>query len=217
MSNAPQLLPIKISYEKQKYKIIKNVIRMLVARHVLNVENLKDYASKVFSNIKDDDTCDVLIDNVSPDDKQLYKIVLLLDQRITTITKTSLIGDYLYKNTNMHKIIIVDHITSRARQTIQNNFPLIEIFLKDEMMFDITKSDYVPQHILLSDDEAERFINEYGLQKKEIPRILISDPMARYFNAKLGQIFRIIRPSETSGESNFYRMVVKETIVKNKK
>jgi DNA-directed RNA polymerase subunit H (RpoH/RPB5) len=217
LATAPQLLPIEISYDKQKYKIIKNIIKMLVARNVLHVDNLKDYAAKVFSEIKDDDTCDILIDNVKSDDKQLYKIVLLLDQHITTITKSSLIGDYLYKNIDMHKIIVVDQITQRARSGVQNNFPLIEIFLKDEMMFDITKSAYVPTHILLSDEEAERFISEYGLQKKEIPRILISDPMARYFKAKLGQIFRIIRPSETSGESNFYRIVVKETIVKNKK
>ena len=40
-------------------------------------------------------------------------------------------------------------------------------------------------------------------------KILTSDPIVFYFNLKRGNIIRIIRPSEQSGNSVDYRIVAK--------
>ena len=47
------------------------------------------------------------------------------------------------------------------------------------------------------------------LQKKEIPKILTSDPVVSYFNLKRGQVIRIIRSSEQSCFAVAYRIVIK--------
>ena len=46
-----------------------------------------------------------------------------------------------------------------------------------------------------------------------MPKINFSDPIARYYNAKIEDVFRIIRPSPTSGKSIFYRRVVKDLML----
>lgn len=217
MANIPQLLPLEISFEKQKLMIMENIVKMLNERKLIHPENLKEYTASVVSNLRDDDTCTINVNKIHSDDSDTYQIILLLEQKISTITKTSIIGDYIYKNTKEHKIIIVNEITPRARQSIQMNFPLVEIFLKDEIMFNLIDSIYVPKHILLSPEEESNLMKEYGLQKRELPRIFISDPVARYYNARLWQIFRIQRPSETAGFSNYYRIVVRDMSTKKSK
>lgn len=211
MSLVPHIVPIEMSPEKQRDIVLTNITKMLQERKLINPSNLDAYVANVISSLKDDNTCDIIVsENIT------YKIILLVDQKISTVTKTSLIGDYLYKNPDLHKIIIVGEITPRARQTVQTNFPLIEIFLKKEMMFNIVEHMYVPKHILLSNDETGQILKEYGMQKREMPRILLSDPISRYYHAKIGQIFRIIRPSETSGYSVYYRIVSRDIMTKKK-
>ena len=39
-------------------------------------------------------------------------------------------------------------------------------------------------------------------------KILVNDPVARFYNAKVGDLFKIIRPSITSGKDIDYRIVI---------
>ena len=39
-------------------------------------------------------------------------------------------------------------------------------------------------------------------------KILVNDPIARFYGAKVGDLFKIIRPSVTSGKEIDYRMVI---------
>lgn len=216
MSISHQLVPIEISYDKQIVIIFENIVKMLIERGVV-IKDVKSFTAYAISNLKDDNTCQITIDKPGEGDSSIYNIILLLDIRVSAVTKTSVIGTHIYNRANEHKIIIVDDITPRARQAIQNNFPLVEIFLKKSMMFNLIDSIYVPKHEILSSEQAEIMLAEYGLQKKDMPRIFVSDPVARYYHAKLGQIMKIIRPSEVSGVSNYYRIVVRDTTDKKAK
>ena len=72
----------------------------------------------------------------------------------------------------------------------------------------VLKHELVPQHILLSKEEAKEILKRMGLKKRELPWILASDPVARALNAKPGDVIMIIRKSPTAGKSIAFRYVM---------
>ena len=74
---------------------------------------------------------------------------------------------------------------------------------------DITKHELVPKHILLTDKEKEELLKRYGITLRQLPRMSTSDPIAKLLNCKIGDVVKIIRKSETAGETDYYRVVVK--------
>lgn len=76
--------------------------------------------------------------------------------------------------------------------------------------FNILEHVYVPKHEILSKEEAEALLKKYNITPSQLPSILISDPVVKAIGAKVGDIIKITRPSETSGTSIYYRCVVKD-------
>lgn len=74
---------------------------------------------------------------------------------------------------------------------------------------DITKHNLVPKHELLNDTEKEEILKKYGINIKQLPRILITDSAIKLLNTKVGDVIKITRKSETAGETVYYRVVVK--------
>ena len=67
----------------------------------------------------------------------------------------------------------------------------------------------VPKHIILSEDEKNDVIKKYGIKKmSQFPKILKSDPIACVLVAKVGDLIKIIRKSEATKESVYYRVVI---------
>jgi DNA-directed RNA polymerase I, II, and III subunit RPABC1 len=79
-------------------------------------------------------------------------------------------------------------------------------------MVNILEHDLQPKFRLLTKTETEEYFNAFDNKKREMPRILDSDPVARYFGAKVGNILEIIRPSITTIEAVTYRIVVQGTL-----
>ena len=77
-----------------------------------------------------------------------------------------------------------------------------------EQEIDITKHEFVPQHIKLNDEEAEEILRKFNISKKQLPRILKEDPAIEKLDLKKGDIIKIIRKSPTMGESEFYRVLI---------
>lgn len=66
-----------------------------------------------------------------------------------------------------------------------------ELFYIDELQFNITNHRLVPLHVKLEENASKKFKQKYGLNH---PVILISDPIARFYNYKRGDIIKIVRP-----------------------
>lgn len=75
---------------------------------------------------------------------------------------------------------------------------------------DILKHMYVPQHVILSPEEAKIILEKYHAKPDQLPKIRVTDPVVRAIGAKPGDILKIIRSSETAGVSEYYRLVVEE-------
>jgi DNA-directed RNA polymerase I, II, and III subunit RPABC1 len=106
-------------------------------------------------------------------------------------------------------IIVKDEITAFAKQIfVESKDIIIEYFKENELLVDITRHILVPKHELLEEDEKKELLKIYSIKELNLPKCLSSDPISKYFGARKGQIFKIFRNSETSGESVYYRVVV---------
>ena len=84
---------------------------------------------------------------------------------------------------------------------------IVEGFIEDELVVDITEHELVPDHQLMTTAEKAYLLKQYGLEERQLPRIQKHDPIARYFGAQKGQVVRIVRKSETAGKYVTYRIV----------
>ena len=101
-------------------------------------------------------------------------IIKIINQKVTSISKSSLIADFLNKYKNDPKIVIVNNISDKFLFGIKHNsnYPNTELFLGKEMMMNIIDDIAVPKHILLSDDEMKLVLNSYHAKRREMPEIL---------------------------------------------
>ena len=80
-------------------------------------------------------------------------------------------------------------------------------FLYTEVIFNRTKHRLVPKHILLSEAEKKDLLHTYDCKDTQLPRMVTTDFICRYFGAKIGDMFKIYRPSPSSGIYITYRVV----------
>lgn len=144
--------------------------------------------------------------NVFPD-----LIIVNISSDKLGIQQVKIIQTYLdnyKKDTNI--IIYNDTITTFAKSAL-DELKNIELFSYKELSYNVTHHTFVPKHILVSEEEKQQILTRFKVDEKKMPIIQISDPVCRYFNAKEGQMFKIIRKSNTTGESLYYRIVGKST------
>lgn len=75
------------------------------------------------------------------------------------------------------------------------------------MKADILQHNLVPEHVILSDEEAEQVLEELNSTEEQLPKILPTDPVVKAIGANVGDILKITRKSETAGVFVAYRMV----------
>lgn len=66
----------------------------------------------------------------------------------------------------------------------------------------------MPEHVKLTEEEANKVLEEFNIKKDHLPKILLSDVAIQHLNPEYGNIIKITRKSETQNISTFYRVVV---------
>ncbi|KAL7867165.1 hypothetical protein AOLI_G00149790 [Acnodon oligacanthus] len=126
-------------------------------------------------------------------------------------------------------IVVQMGMTPSAKQSVVDMAPkyILEQFLQQECLINITEHELVPEHIVMTKEECLRLCwceftankNSFSaplgsltastnkLKESQLPRIQAGGPVARYFGLKRGQVAKIIQPSETAGRYITYRLV----------
>eukprot|EP00286_Rhodomonas_abbreviata_P001270 CAMPEP_0181288980 /NCGR_PEP_ID=MMETSP1101-20121128/637_1 /TAXON_ID=46948 /ORGANISM="Rhodomonas abbreviata, Strain Caron Lab Isolate" /LENGTH=185 /DNA_ID=CAMNT_0023393169 /DNA_START=246 /DNA_END=799 /DNA_ORIENTATION=+ len=73
----------------------------------------------------------------------------------------------------------------------------LNVFFEVELVLNITQHDMVPAHRLLQPGEKRKLLARYKVRVEQLPRILLSDPVAKYLGLRRGDVVEILRASET--------------------
>jgi DNA-directed RNA polymerase subunit H (RpoH/RPB5) len=132
--------------------------------------------------------------------------IYLVNAKLTTIVQGHPLDVYLSNNINIHKIIIAKDVAKKVVKQVVNDYKNAEFFFESEMLEDIPSKIFIPKHEIIVGDERKEILDKFS--EMELARIFLTDMMSRYYGAKIGDIFKITRPSFTAGKNIFYRRVV---------
>ena len=148
------------------------------------VEKTDDSADQIFVFFPDDEKVGVKPIKVYCErmkDEQVRKAIIVVKVNLTPFAKQAL------------------------REMTQRGYR-VEYFRDAELLVDITEHKLVPNHVLLSPAEKKELLDRYRLKETQLPKIQLQDPVARYLGLKIGEVVKIVRPSETAGRYITYRI-----------
>ena len=184
---------------KESYGIIlKNTLLMCKRRGLIG--NIDD----VYNKYQDDFINKNIIEFEALNKSKIS--INIFNGKIISIVQGSQLDEYLKKNVDVHKILIMKFASKRSVKQITNEYVNAEFFFEHEMMEDIPSKLFISEHILLSESERTDFFTQF--KESDIAKINSTDIMCRHYNAKIGDVFKIIRPSLSAGKNIFYRRVV---------
>ncbi|MBD3191372.1 MAG: DNA-directed RNA polymerase subunit H [Candidatus Heimdallarchaeota archaeon] len=108
-------------------------------------------------------------------------------------------------------LVAANRFTHYARREAREEHKIWIITSKDPR-FDIFQHELVPEHVICSEEEIQQLLDQYNIKKRQLPKILLSDPGVKAIGAKPGQVVKIYRDSRIAGKSVAYRLVVRRPI-----
>ena len=93
-------------------------------------------------------------------------------------------------------------------ETERNNRLVVEYFTFAEMQINIMEHELQPSFSVLTDQETRALLAEYRIKLTQLPRLLSTDPCARYLGVRRGTVVRITRRPPSANELRTFRVVV---------
>lgn len=193
-----------IKTEDQKTEIIRNNVILMLSRRIfidnhgeknelLNIENLKYPevgADKVFT--------------IKCLNSEEYATKIIFG-KVTTSGKQSALSEFIKDYGKYKKIIIASDYSNKIRDYCNKNG--IQIFFERDMLEDVILTRDQPKFELLTPAEMKRVEEEYNVTSYTGNRTGRDDMVARYYDLKHRDIYRVYRPSPVSGYTIAYRYV----------
>ena len=74
-------------------------------------------------------------------------------------------------------------------------------------MVDVSQHELVPEHTVLDEADVEEVLEDYDIERTELPKIKRKDP-ALPDDAEIGDVVEIVRDSRTTDKAVVYRLVI---------
>ncbi len=89
----------------------------------------------------------------------------------------------------------------------------VESYTYAKFVTDMTKCPYVPKHEIMTKSEVDEMLWYRYKTVSDLPGIMRDDTQVIWIGAKVGDVIRITRTSELTGQSIYYRLVKADTVV----
>ena len=198
---------ISLIYNSRKY-----ILEILEERG-FDISEYSNFSINELNIIIQNNQLDILVNNSK--NKKVY-----VRYHINKGIRQNNISEYIDDLFNIENILtknddLIIIIKEEPNDTIEK--VIKDIWIKDKiyisvinikrLQYNILKHCLVPKHILLSEDEEIEFKHKFNIQKDtEIPDIGYLSPVCQVLGVRPGNIIKIIRPSRTSINSEFFRI-----------
>jgi DNA-directed RNA polymerase subunit H len=75
---------------------------------------------------------------------------------------------------------------------------------------EIENHELVPEHRKMEEDEINELLEEFNIDKSDLPELTTDDAMTKRIDVEPGDVIEINRESPTAGETTYYRRVTEE-------
>jgi len=191
--------------DRKKFYLARNtILDILEDRGYIVAENLKTSIDE-FMIQYDSGEMYIYTKKKDEENKSIYVYFHLDNRNFQKKDLVNLMSNITnqYQNEQVKIIIVTREKLNQAILRID----YIESFILNQLVINITKHIMMPKFEVMSDEEIEILLKEFSISKNQLPKILITDPISRYFGVKSGDIFKITRSSPTTGLSVSYRLV----------
>ena len=204
------------------YNSRKTVLE-LMEKQGYNIDDYANFSVSEVNSMKQNNQLDMLLEtkeeNITPENpKRKIYIRYYLGVRPAPKNIQEMIDDLFILSETLKKtdtlfIIIKDEPNETLINELKHIWESEHIFIVIEsikrLQFNILDHVLVPPHIVLTDTEVNDVMKKYNIsQHNQFPDISRFDPVARVIGLRPGQVCKIIRPSKTSIEANYYRICV---------
>jgi DNA-directed RNA polymerase subunit H (RpoH/RPB5) len=193
------------------YKSRKNILELLKSQNFdinnHSINNINEINQMFINN-----QLDMLLENKN---KKTY-----VKYHLGKTLRRENINDYIDDLFNLEQIltktdtlIIVikmepnDTLIKCMKQIWEEEGIFIILFNIDRLQYNILQHEYVPKHTVIDNEEIKLVKDKYNIMNDDqLPKISRFDPVAMAIGIRPSEICKIIRPSKTAIETNYYRI-----------
>ena len=187
----------------------KTILEMMEDRGYDTSKHIKDIPLELFIETVADNNLEMVFEGEN-------KLVVYFFTEIKSISKKEFksVCDKLISKYEDDYLNIIMVFPNKASSSIKKEIILtpkyknVQLYELKHLIINITKHKLQPKFKVLTEDEITEIITKLSIPKEQFPKILITDPISRYYGVKIGQVFKITRQSYSAGEYVTYRIVV---------
>ena len=195
--------------KKNLFKVRQTLLEMIQDRGY-NIQENEKITLEEFIILYNNKNLDIFINDIE-NNKKIYihfhnEVKNFSKGELKSLTQ-KIIEQYEDQDINLILLLREKENSAVSKELSKETYKNVEIFLKKNMIFNITHHVLVPKHIILKKEEEIELLEKYNTTRGKLPKLSKSDPIAKYYGMKSDQICKILRKSPEVGEYVYYRLV----------